>query len=92
MISVGEPVGPHEAGVWREELKETTKLLLEEFKGRKVSKLLVTVALKDGREITGVMKRRTGFKGFFYTLLDPDNPKAKIFIFKHAVDDFWVEE
>ena len=92
LISVGEPVGPHEAGVWREELKETTKLLLEEFKGRKVSKLLVTVALKDGREITGVMKRRTGFKGFFYTLLDPDNPKAKIFIFKHAVDDFWVEE
>jgi hypothetical protein len=38
------------------------------------------------------MKKRTGLKGFFYTLSDPDNLKAKIFIFKHAVDDFWVEE
>ena len=92
LVSLGEPIRGHEAGVWREELKETTKMVLEEFKKRKKSKLLITVALKDGREITGIMKRRTGVKGFFYTLSDPKDEKAKVFIFKHAVDDFWVEE
>ena len=92
LISQGEPVRKHEAGVWREELKETTKMLIDEFKSRGKPRLLVTVALRDGREITGIVNKRNGLKGFFYVLADPDDPKAKIFIYKHAVDDFWVDE
>ena len=91
LISQGEPVVPHEAGVWCKEAKEIRKLLLQEFKDRKAEELLVTFALKDGREITGLLNKRK-LSGFCYALSNPDNRKKKIFVFKHAVDDFWVEE
>jgi hypothetical protein len=92
LIALGEPLMPHEAGKWREASKEVTWLMLEEFKKRRKRALLVTLALKDGREITGVLRKRGGCSGFYYTLLDPENRREKIFVFKHAVDDFWVEE
>jgi len=90
LIALGEPLMPHEAGKWREASKEVTWLMLEEFKKRRKRALLVTLALKDGREITGVLRKRGGCSGFYYTLLDPENRREKIFVFKHAVDDFWV--
>ncbi len=91
LISDGEPVVPHEAGAWREGAKEITKFMLQEFKNRRVKRLLITLALKDGREITGVINRFR-LSGFYYVLSNPDNEKEKIFVMKHAVDDFWVEE
>jgi len=91
LITEGEPLGSHQAGAWREGAKEITKFMLDEFKERKVRKLLVVLALKDGREVRGILRRR-GLSGFYYVLLNPKNRKEKIFVFKHAVDDFWFVE
>ena len=90
LIFEGEPVVPHEAGVWRKGAKEIAKFIFQEFKERKEKELLVTLALKDGREITGLLNRFR-LSGFYYVLSNPSNEKEKIFIPKHAVDDFWVE-
>ena len=90
LIFEGEPVVPHEAGVWRKGAKEIAKFIFQEFKERKEKELLVTLALKDGREITGLLNKFR-LSGFYYVLSNPNNEKEKIFIPKHAVDDFWVE-
>ena len=92
LIREGEPVEKHKAGTWREEIKAIEGYLIEEFKERGKGELLITLALKDGREITGLMARGKGRGHFFYVFRNPDKPIQKIFIFKHAVDDFWVEE
>ena len=63
----------------------------EEFKRSGEKELLLTLALKDGREITGVMQKYEGYKKLRFVLKVPQNPIKKIAIFKHAVDDFWVE-
>ena len=91
LITEGEPLGFHQAGIWREEAKQITKFMLDEFMERKVRKLPVVLALKDGREIKGILRRR-GLSGFYYVLLNPENVKEKIYVFKHAVDDFWIDE
>ena len=91
LISEGEPTASHEAGTWREGAKEITKFLLQEFKDRGTKELLITLALKDGREVTGVINKHK-LSGFYYVLSEPDNRRKKIFILKHAVEDFWVEE
>ena len=91
MISEGEPLASHEAGNWRQGAKEITKFMIDEFKERRTKKLPVVLALKDGREVGGLLTRRN-LSGFYYVLLSPQNPKEKIFVFKHAVDDFWVDK
>jgi sRNA-binding regulator protein Hfq len=91
VVSEGEPLAPHEAGGWRKEVKEITKFILDEFKERKTNKLPVVLALKDGKEVRGVLKRRN-LGGFYYVLLNAEDLREKIFIFKHAVDDFWIED
>ena len=68
-------------GVWYEGAKEITKLMAQEFKSRRVRKLLVTLALKDGREITEVINRRK-LLGFYYVLSNLDNEKEKVFVLK----------
>ena len=91
LVWEGEPVVPHKAGVWREGAKEIAKFIFQEFKDRKSKELLVTFALKDGREVTGLLNKKR-LSGFYYVLSNPSNEKEKIFIPKHAVDDFWIEE
>jgi sRNA-binding regulator protein Hfq len=92
LISKGTPTVPHKPGSWREGCKELIGYIKEEFEMRKKRELLITLALKDGREITGVMKKYDGYRGMEFYLMDPSNKKNKIIVFKHAVEDFWVEE
>jgi hypothetical protein len=76
------------AGRWREEFKEIRQYL-KELLGTEKTKVL-TFALKDGKEITGIFeKRRSSNTPFCYRLFNPDNPKEGITIFKHAIDDLW---
>ena len=91
LIKEGEPVGPHRAGNWREDARELVSYIKEEFKRSGEKELLLTLALKDGREITGVMQKYEGYKKLRFVLKVPQNPIKKIAIFKHAVDDFWME-
>jgi sRNA-binding regulator protein Hfq len=91
LILEGEPVIPHEAGNWREGAKKISSFMIQEFRDRKTRKIPVVLALKDGREIRGILKNK-GLSGFYYVILNPQNPKEKTFVFKHAVDDFWIEE
>jgi len=92
LIKEGEPVAPHIAGNWREDASELVGYLKEEFKSTGKKELLLTLALKDGREITGLMRRYEGYKDTVFTLMVPEKPFEKIRVFKHAVDDFWIEE
>ncbi|MEO2065330.1 MAG: hypothetical protein ABGX17_02370, partial [Desulfurobacteriaceae bacterium] len=89
LVSEGEPVAPHRAGSWREDARELVSYMKEEFKERGEKELLLTLALKDGREITGVMRKYEGYKDMCFTLRVPQEPVKKIRVFKHAVDDFW---
>jgi len=91
LIKEGEPLSPHKAGNWREDARELVSYMKEEFKGRGKKELLLTLALKDGREITGVMRKYEGYKDMCFTLRVPQEPVKKMRVFKHAVDDFWVE-
>jgi hypothetical protein len=91
LVSEGEPVAPHRAGSWREDARELVSYMKEEFKDRGKKELLLTLALKDGREITGVMRKYEGYKDMCFTLRIPQEPVKKMRVFKHAVDDFWVE-
>jgi hypothetical protein len=76
------------AGKWREEFRELAGYL-REILGEEKTKL-VTFALKDGREITGVFEKyRSMNNSFSYRIFNPDNPKEGITIFKHAIDDVW---
>jgi sRNA-binding regulator protein Hfq len=80
------PTGRHEAS--RESAFKLISYLKEEFKERRVKRLKVTLALKDGREVIGLMRKYDGYKGPRYLLMAPDDPVRKITVFKHAVDDF----
>jgi hypothetical protein len=91
LIKEGAPPSPHRAGNWREDARELVSYMKEEFKERGKKELLLTLALKDGREITGVMRKYEGYKDLRFVLNAPQNPIKKIIIFKHAVDDFWLE-
>ena len=66
--------------------------MLDEFKSRGKDELPIVLALKDGREIRGILNRKRGLYGFYYCLQNESNLKEKVFVFKHAVDDFWIEE
>jgi hypothetical protein len=92
LIRQGTPTGRHEASTWVESSLELLAYLKEEFKERGAKELKVTLALKDGREITGLMKKYVGYKGPRYLLIAPDDPVKRMGVFKHAVDDFWLEE
>jgi hypothetical protein len=88
LIEEGTPYDTIKAGKWREEFTEITGYL-KEILNKEKSKLL-TFALKDGREITGVFeKHRSMNNPFSYRVFNPDNPKESITIFKHAIDDLW---
>ena len=88
LIEEGTPYDTIKAGKWREEFTEITGYL-KEILSKEKSKLL-TFALKDGREITGVFeKHRSMNNPFSYRVFNPDNPKESITIFKHAIDDLW---
>ena len=88
LIEEGTPYDTVKAGKWREEFTEITGYL-KEILNKEKSKLL-TFALKDGREITGVFeKHRSMNNPFSYRVFNPDNPKESITIFKHAIDDLW---
>jgi len=78
------------AGEWRKEAKEIGKLL-KEIMGKEKEKL-ITFALKDGREITGVFNRNKSWNiKFIYRLFAPHDPEYKesISVYKHAIDDLW---
>ncbi len=69
------------------------KILKEEFKKRKKDSLLMTLALKDGREITGYYYRlMRKLEDERFTLYCPKNRKISIKVFAHAIEDFWLEE
>ena len=88
LIEEGTPYDTIKAGKWREEFTEITGYLKEIL--RKGKSKLLTFALKDGREITGVFeKHRSMNNPFSYRVFNPDNPKESITIFKHAIDDLW---
>ena len=87
LIEEGELYDVVEAGAWRKGAKDIASMLNEEL-GEAEEKLL-TFALKDGREVTGVFEKKRSYMPFRYRLYDPDNRKRGITIYKHAVDDFW---
>ncbi len=91
LVKEGEPISPHRAGNWREDAGELVRYIKEEFKRSGKKELPLTLALKDGREITGVMQKYEGYKELRFVLRAPQDPVKKIVIFKHAVDDFWLE-
>jgi hypothetical protein len=76
-----------EAGAWREWAKEISALLKEELRNDK--KKVLTFALKDGREITGVFEKKRSCVSFCYRLFDPEDRKKGISIYKHVIDDSW---
>jgi hypothetical protein len=88
LIEEGTPYDTVKAGKWREEFTEIAGYLKETL-GEEKSKLL-TFALKDGREITGVFEKyRSTNNPFSYRLFNPGNSKETITVFKHAIDDLW---
>ena len=74
-------------GKWREEFRDIAKMLKEEMRG--VKEKLLTFALKDGREITGLFIKNKSYVHYCYRLFAPENRKRAISIHKHAIDDFW---
>jgi len=90
LIKKDEAISPHEANTWRSEIKEIFKCLKNEFKTRDSKELLVTLALKDGREITGLLNKDS--LNYFSAKLKAPKLKRYIFIFSHAIDDFWINE
>ena len=74
---------------WRKTRKELVGYLREIFK--KNPKPKVTFALKDGREITGYIRKRTSLYSYFYLPLF-DGKKNLVVAFWHAIDDLWEEE
>ena len=73
---------------WRETRKELVGYLREIFK--KNSRPKVTFALKDGREITGYIRKKSTLYGYFYIPLF-DGEKNLAITFWHAIDDLWEE-
>jgi hypothetical protein len=83
----GELYDVVKAGAWRKGAKDIASMLNEELV--EADEKLLTFALKDGREITGVFEKNRSYMPFCYRLFDPDNRKRGITIYKHAIDDFW---
>jgi uncharacterized protein Veg len=86
----GEIYDQVKPGSWREEAKEIGKLLKEIIQDSKEGKI-ITLALKDGREITGFFNHKKSWKPYLYSLYNPKG-KEVIHIFKHAIDDIWEAE
>jgi hypothetical protein len=76
-----------QGGRWRNEFKSVVDMLREEMKG--VREKLITFALKDGREITGLFRKDKSYIRYCYRLFSPKDENRSITIYKHAIDDFW---
>ena len=87
LIKEGELYDTIEAGNWRKEAKDIAGMLEKEL--GEAEERLLTFALKDGREITGMFEKNRSYIPFCYRLFDPDNRLNGITIYKHAIDDFW---
>jgi len=73
---------------WRNTRKELLGYLREISKKKKK----VTLALKDGREITGYISKASLTYGYFnIKLFDSLERKNFIVVFWHAIDDLWEE-
>ena len=73
---------------WRDTRKELLGYLREIFRKKKK----VTLALKDGREITGYISKASLTYGYFnIKLFDSLERKNFIVVFWHAIDDLWEE-
>ncbi len=92
-IKESEPTSEHTPRTWLSTKVYIDRNLKEEFRQRRKDELLVTLALKDGREITGYYyKLMRKLEGERYTLYCPKNKKISIKVFAHAIEDFWIEE
>jgi len=71
-------------GKWREEYQTIEEILNDEITDEnKIYKIYI--ALKDGRNITGFLKKKN--ISSLYIRLFANDMKKSIFIFKHAIDD-----
>jgi len=75
-------------GKWREDFREIRHLLLKSLK----SPVPCTFVMRDGREFTGIPSIKD-FRRNSYTLKlflpDRGNSSHKVFLFAHAIEDFW---
>ncbi len=92
LIKKDEAIAPHEANIWREEIKKILEILKEELENKNSERLLVTFALKDGREITGFFYKNNLYFFYNFIRLKAQSSRNFIYIFPHAVDDFWINE
>jgi len=95
---VGEPESevrlPDFAGSWRNDWSVLLKMLRRELKKKRYIK--VALILRDGREVKGILyydKMKLFYALRLFSLAPDDTGKRRsIFIYKHAVEDYYLED
>ena len=92
-IKEDKPTQKHKSKMWSRAAICIKESLRREFRAKQTDKLLITFALRDGREITGYYFKNMLYCNFeYFTVVCPKNKRGSIRLFPHAIEDFLLEE